>query len=422
MVSRDRSRRPGAGRPASLRVGRTFIAAYAAAYFATTLVLIAPLLVTLALKVNALVGTERAPNSLSLIAATGSLVAMVGNPFFGRLSDRTTSRFGMRRPWILVGLAGGSLGILVVALAPAIWVVLVGWCLAQLFFNAMLAALVAVLPDQVPAAQRGTVAGVLGICLPVASVGGTYVVTVFTGNELAMFLAPCAIAAIVIVLFVLRLDDRRLAPEEKPPWSLGQLLGTYYVSPRRHPDFAWAFASRFMFIFAYALLVTYQAYYLLEHLGTSEEEVPRQIFLGTLVQATCVVVAALVGGRLSDRTGRRKPFVASAAVVYGIGLFLIAVAGDVDGFLVGMAVGGVGFGVYMAVDLALVADVLPGTDTAAKDLGVLNIAGALPFSIAPAMAPAVLAIGGGSYQVLYAVAGVCALVGAGAILPVKRVR
>ena len=110
--------------------------------------------------------------SLSLVAATGSLVALVANPLFGRLSDRTTSRWGMRRPWILVGLAGGSVGILVVALAPAVWVVLIGWCLAQLFFNAMLAAIVAVLPDQVPVEQRGTVAGVLGVCLPVASVGG----------------------------------------------------------------------------------------------------------------------------------------------------------------------------------------------------------------------------------------------------------
>ena len=87
-----------------------------------------------------------------------------------------------------------------------------------------------------------------------------------------------------------------------------------------------------------------------------------------------------------------------------------------------MAIGGLGFGVYMAVDLALVADVLPDKDSAAKDLGVLNIAGALPFSVAPALAPAILAIGGGSYGVLYAVAGVCALIGAVAILPVRRVR
>ena len=203
------------------RVGWPFIASYAAAYLATSRVFIAPLLVTLALKVNSLVGTERAPNSLSLVAATGSLVAMVGNPFFGRLSDRTTSRFGMRRPWILIGLAGGTCGILLVAVAPAIWVVLLGWCSAQLFFNAMLAALVAVLPDQVPEAQRGTVAGVLGICLPIASVGGTYVVKVFTGHELAMFLAPCAIGGLMILPFVVMLQDRRL-PLDGEQRAVGQ--------------------------------------------------------------------------------------------------------------------------------------------------------------------------------------------------------
>jgi MFS family permease len=403
-------------------VGWVFIALYAAAYLATSLVFIAPLLVTLALKVNSLVGADRAGSSLSLIAATGSLVALVANPFFGRLSDRTTSRWGMRRPWMMVGLAGGSSGILVVALASGVWVVLVGWCLAQLFFNAMLAAMVAVLPDQVPVEQRGTVAGVLGVCLPIASVSGTYVVKVFTGHELAEFLAPCAIGGIFIVLFALYLDDRRLTPADKPPWSLRQLLGTYYVSPRRHPDFAWAFASRFMFILAYAFLVTYQAYYLLDQLGSSEDEVPQQIFLGTLTQAVVVVAASVVGGRLSDRTGRRKLFVAGAAVVYGLALFMIAVASDFDAFLVGMAVAGLGFGLYLAVDLALVADVLPDEANAAKDLGVLNIAGALPFSIGPALAPLVLVIGSGSYQVLYAVAGVCALLGAAAILPVRKVR
>ena len=77
---------------------------------------------------------------------------MVGNPFFGKLSDRTSSQVGMRRPWMVIGLVGGSLGILMVALAPNIAMVLVGWCIAQLLFNALLAALAAVLSDQVPAA------------------------------------------------------------------------------------------------------------------------------------------------------------------------------------------------------------------------------------------------------------------------------
>ena len=376
----------------------------------------------MALKVNALVGIKQAPNSLALVAATGSLLSIFANPFFGKMSDRTSSKLGMRRPWMVIGLVVGSLGVLVVALAPNIPVVLLGWCIAQVFFNALLAAMVAVLPDQVPVVQRGQVSGVLGVCVPIASVSGTFVVKLFTGNQLTMFLAPCAIGGFFILLFAVTLKDRRLAKADKPTWSLRELASTFYVNPRKSPDFAWAFASRFMFVLAYAFLITYQAYYLLDKIGSAEADVPQQIFLGTLAQSVVLVAASLIGGRLSDRTGRRKIFVLTASIVYGLALFVIAIASNFNGFLVGMAISGLGFGMYVAVDLALVVDVLPDKNNAAKDLGVFNIAGALPFSIAPAIAPAILAISSGSYSVLYAVAGVCAIIGAFAILPVKGVR
>jgi hypothetical protein len=131
---------------------------------------------------------------------------------------------------------GGSLGILMVALAPSIPVVLVGWCIAQLLFNALLAALVAVLPDQVPATQRGLVSGFLGVCVPIASVSGTFLVQLFTGNRLAMFLAPCAIGGFFILLFAVRLSDRRLAEADKPTWSLREFASTFYVNPSRSPS------------------------------------------------------------------------------------------------------------------------------------------------------------------------------------------
>jgi MFS family permease len=408
--------------PPPPRVGWGFISLYTLAFMSTSLVFIAPLLVTLALKVNSLVGIKQAPSSLSLVAGVGALLSIFANPFFGKMSDRTSSRLGMRRPWMVMGLVAGSFGVLVVALAPNIPVVLLGWCIAQVFFNALLAAMVAVLPDQVPTAQRGQVSGVLGVCTPIASVGGTYVVKLFTGNQLAMFLAPCAIGGFFILLFAFTLKDRRLTKVDKPAWSLRELASTFYVNPRTSPDFAWAFASRFLFVLAYAFLVTYQAYYLLDKIGSAEADVPQQIFLGTLAQSAVVVAASVIGGRLSDHTGRRKIFVLTASTVYGLAIFVVAIASSFNGFLVGMAISGLGFGIYMAVDLALVADVLPDKDNAAKDLGVLNIAGALPFSIAPAIAPAILAIGSGSYGVLYAVAGVCAIMGAFAILPVRGVR
>jgi MFS family permease len=412
----------GARPPGAYRVGWGFISLYALAYMSTSLLFVAPLLVTLPLKVNALVGIKQAPKSLALVAGVGALLAMVGNPLFGKMSDRTTSRLGMRRPWMVTGLLGGSLGVLVVAMAPSIPVVLAGWCIAQLCFNALLAAMVAVLPDQVPSVQRGLVSGVLGVCLPIASVCATFLVKLFTGSLLVMFLAPCAIGGFFILLFAVTLQDRRLGNTGKPTWSLREFASIFYVSPRKNPDFAWAFGSRFMFVMAYAFLVSYQAFYLLDKIGSAQADVPQQIFVGTLAQSAVIVAASFVGGRLSDRTGRRKIFVLTASVVYGLALFVIAIASNFNGFLVGMAIGGLGFGVYVAVDLALVVDVLHDKDNSAKDLGVFNIAGALPFSIAPAIAPVILAVGGGSYGVLYAVAGLCAITGAFAVLPVKSVR
>ena len=404
------------------RVGRRFVTLYALSYAGGSLLFLGPLLVSLALKVNDLVGIDDAPKNLALVTGVGSLLAIVSNPLFGRLSDRTTSGLGMRRPWMIVGLVGGAVGTLTVALAPSIGVVLVGWCIAQVFLNALLAAQAAILPDQVPTVQRGLVSGILGVCLPAASVAATYLVQAFEGRQLLMFLAPLLVGVVLVGIFIGSLHDRRLDAADKPPWSLKQLVGTFYVSPRANPDFAWAFTSRFMLVMAYAFLVTYQAYYLIDEVGVVEGDVAHQIYLGTLVQSVALIIASPLTGRLSDRLRRRKIFVMAAAVIYAAALVVIATAGGIGGYLIGMAIGGLGFGMYMAVDLALVVDVLPDTGSAAKDLGVINIAGALPFALAPALAPAVLAVSGNSYSVLYLVAGACALLGALAVVPIRRVR
>jgi MFS family permease len=347
---------------------------------------------------------------------------MVGNPFFGKMSDRTSSRVGMRRPWMVIGLVGGSLGILVVALAPSIAVVLVGWCLAQLLFNVLLAAMVAVLPDQVPGAQRGLVAGVLGICTPIALVSGTFLVKLFTGNQLAMFLAPCAIGGFFILLFAVTLKDRRLAKADKPTWSLREFASTFLCQSAKGPRLRLGIRQP-LHVRSGLRLPGY-----LSGLLPAGKDRQRQ-GRGTTADISGHTRPVRRRRRrfphrrqTSDRTGRRKIFVLTASIVYGAAMFVIAIASNFNGFLVGMAIGGLGFGIYVAVDLALVVDVLPDKDNATKDLGVFNMAGALPFSIAPGIAPAILAVGSGSYGVLYAVAGVCAIVGAAAILPVKGVR
>jgi len=110
-------------------------------------------------------------------------------------------------------------------------------------------------------------------------VSATFLVKLFTGNQLAMLLVPSAIGGFFILLFAVTLKDRRLAKKDRPIWSLREFANTFYINPRGNPDFAWAFVSRFMFVLAYAFLATYQAYYLLEKIGSSKAEVPQQIFL-----------------------------------------------------------------------------------------------------------------------------------------------
>jgi MFS family permease len=403
-------------------VGWGFIAVYALAYIGTWLALLTPVLITLALRVRELAPAD-APVKQSLVLGVGAFFALIGNPLFGRLSDRTTSRFGMRRPWLLGGVLCGSAALLLIATADSITTVLIGWCLAQLAFNAVLAAIIAVLPDQIPAAQRGTVAGVLGICLPLGQVSGTFVVQSVASSTLLMFMVPAAIGMLSVLLLVVVLPDRRLRTEQLPPLGASDLREIYWVSPRLHPDFAWAWLSRLLLVLGTAFINTYQPFYLIDKLGQSAADTPGLIFKSILVQATAIVAVSIVCGRLSDAIGRRKVFVWTGGLVYAVGLWIIAAAPDYSVFLLGMATTGLGHGIYFSVDLALVTEVLPNRwRDAAKDLGILNVANALPQALAPALGPFILAFSGSNYTWLYAVAGFIALLAAVTILPVKSVR
>ncbi len=270
-----------ATRPTLPPVGWGFITLYTLSYAGGSLLFLAPLLVSLALKVNALVGIDRAPEALALVR--DRVAGRDGRQPVVRTAQRPNHLPARHAPTVDGGRSGGRHGrILVVATAPTVPVVLVGWCTAQLFFNALLAAQVAVLPDQVPTRSGASCPASWASACP-SRRWRTYLVQTFNGSQLAMFLAPCLIGGVFVLVFAATLDDRHLGPGQAA-WSLHEFAGTFYFNPRRSPDFAWAFASRFMFVLAYAFLATYQAYFLIDHLG-SADDVPQQIFLGTLVQS-----------------------------------------------------------------------------------------------------------------------------------------
>nr|WP_255682973.1 MFS transporter [Dyella sp. 2HG41-7] len=399
-----------------------FIVVYAAAYTGLWMALLPPILVGLAMRVRVLAPVH-ATGSLSLVVGVGALMALFGNPFFGRLSDRTTSRFGMRRPWLIAGALGGAVGLVIVATAASIPHLLLGWCITQLAYNAELAALAAILADQVPVSQRGTVSGIVGISLPVGMISGTFLAQALAHFTLAAFLVPAAIALISALILVATLPDQRLAIAQQARYGWREFFGSYWINPQRFPDFALAWSSRFLLYAGIAVLMTYQGFYLIRQLGCAPDDVPRLIFLSTLVQSCAVAIFSALGGGLSDAVGRRKVFVSGAALVYALALLMIAFAPSYALFFAGMAIGGAAQGVYLAAGLALVTDVLPERETcAAGNLGIFNIASVLPQSLMPAIAPGILWASGGSFATLFAVAAVLVALSAWTIRPVRGVR
>ncbi|MFO1208656.1 MAG: MFS transporter [Amaricoccus sp.] len=405
------------------RVGLLFTVVYALGYFGLWMALLTPVVVTMALRI-AEIDPANKESTLALILGIGAFVALVANPVAGYFSDRTTSRFGMRRPWIVGGVLVGTFGLYLVA-TGGFAIILVGWVLAQLGFNAALAAIVAILPDQVPVSQRGTVSGVLGICLQLGVVAGVFVTERAGGNVVSMFLWPSYVCIALVLLLAVFLNDRRLDPSDVTPADLGAFAKSFWISPSKAPDFAWAFLSRFLLFIGLATLLTYQVYFLIDRLGVAPADIPGKMLTSTIVTTIATVLGSLTGGWMSDRLeGRRKLFVWLAAAIYASGLIVVAMSTTFGMFLVGLAVCGVGQGVYFAVDLALVTEVLPNKDDAAKDLGIFNIASAMPQSIAPAIAPIFLAIGGAgnNYGALYTAAGIFAALGALAIFPIRGVK
>ena len=222
-------------------------------------------------------------------------------------------------------------------LSPAASVpqLLLGWCITQLAYNAELAALAAILADQVPASQRGTVSGIVSISLPLGMMGGTFLVQALVDSTLAMFLVPAAISLAGALVLALVLPDHRLPPAQRPRYGWREFLGSFWINPLRFPDFAWAWSSRFLLYAGVAVLMTYQEFYLIRQLGCAPAEVPRRIFLSTLVQSCAVAVSSVLGGGLSDALGRRKAFVSGAALIYALALLAIAFAASYPWFLAG---------------------------------------------------------------------------------------
>ncbi|WP_420037583.1 MFS transporter [Streptomyces sp. cg28] len=371
--------------------------------------------VLLPLQVELLDPADKVAN-LGLVSGVSAVFATLFNPLAGLLSDRSRRR----NPWILGGglAALGALALL--GAMRTLLLVTIGWCLVQAMMNVYQAAITAVVPDRVPVERRGLASAMVGIGTPLGVIAGVTLAASFAPDALHTgYLALGAVIAVVAVLFTALVREQRLPAVAAVP-LVRQLAA--FGTALKAGDFRWAFIGRFLMMLGYFMVTLFQLYILQDHISLPADLEPAAAMtILSPLNAVCMLLATVVGGLLSDRIGRRKPFIAVSCVLTALGMMIPVVSPTWTGMLVFAAVTGLSFGCFMAVDTALVTLVLPSADDAARDMGVLNIANAGPQIIGPFLASLVVASLGG-YDALFAAGALVTVVGALSVIPIRGVR
>jgi MFS family permease len=402
----------GLAEPTS-RVGRGWIALLSLANLGLWMGYFGPLQVLLPNQLQNIDDAHKTTN-LGIATAVGALVAVLSGPIAGALSDATGSRFGRRRPWIAGGALAGCAGLALLSGQRTVIGVALGWCIAQAGLNALQAGLTALVPDRVPVRQRGLVSGWVGLTQSIGVVIAVLLVTSFVTGTISGYLPIGVLVLLCAAPLALRAPDPQVPRAELPAFSLSAAVRSLRFDALRDHDFAWAWGTRFLVQLGNALATLYLLYFLRDKVhyerlfpGHKAED---GLLILILIYTVTTLLTVVVGGAVSDRSGRRKPAVILSGYVMAAAAVLLALWPTWTGAEIAAGVLGLGFGVYLSVDQALITQVLPAAADRAKDLGIINIANSAPQVLGPALAAPIVTYLGG-YPVLYLVVAVVTVLG-----------
>jgi MFS family permease len=361
--------------------------------FATYGALVAPSAAALSLKVLALVPEGQKEGALALVTALGGATALITNPMFGGLSDRTRGRLGRRRPWIGAGIVVGLVGAGVMLTSPSVGVLALGWIIAQAGYNATFAALNAMLADQVPDKDRGKASGVFGAASGLGMLAAFAIAAVYSTSLPTMFLAMPAVAVVIVIVVCVLVKDPS-PDEELPRVTIGSVLTSFFFNPKDAPHFAFVALQRFIMQTGYTLVNAFGLYFLMLRMGMPTGEATKLTLVLGMVTLLLSSAVSWVVGFLASRRGRYGAFIFSAVALMAASLLLSAFTNNFAVYVLGVLLSGLAMGIYFSVDFALVMRTLP-EGREGKFLGIFNMAKTLPQTIAPAIAPMLLMIGTG---------------------------
>jgi len=380
------------------------------------------------------IGNAQQAVALGWLSAAGALIALLAQPLTGAVSDRTTSRFGRRRPYVLVAAVIYVAGMVALAWSPVFAIFIGGFVLTQIAANVGTASYQGLLPDRVPVEQRGTASGFLGMMTILGNVGslvaaGFLLSSVGSGPGLAAavrsgalryYVLGIAVMVIGTAITVIGIREEPVTERRAPLKFLSR-----WIAPLRHDNFRWVFITRMSVMLGLTLFLTFIEYYFAN--VTHVPNFVQSTAAVALLALAGAVVGALTLGVVSDRIGR-VGIVAVSTGLMTVAALAFVIAPSVPLWPLGL-VFGAGYGAYTSVDWALAVDSLPELSAAGKDLGVWSIASNLPAVLAPLLGSAV--IGGASeagipisaaYRAVFALAGIFLLLGALFVLKVRESR
>jgi MFS family permease len=307
---------------------------------------------------------------LAIIMLAGAVAPIIIQPTVGVISDYTVTRWGRRKPYIVVGtlldivfLAGLALNNDFVAMVAFYFLLQVSSNFAQGPFQGYV-------PDLVPAKQVGTASGLMGLMLTLGTIGGVGIATLggVIENVALATVALGMVELVTMIVLVATVDEGRAAPVRTRPWReiAFSAWGRDILQQR---DVLWLLLVRLLFLGAYNATLIAIGYFRRSH-GMSDSDADATVFVATAIVGVSTALAAVPGGRLSDRFGRR-PVIWVAGLIAGTGLLGVAVAPTPEVAIASWIPFGIGMGIFLSADWALMADVIP-KHTAGRYMGILN--------------------------------------------------
>lgn len=376
---------------------RGFVALYTLAYCGLFVAFMPFVSILLQVKVAAIDLANRV-TLLGQAVLGGALVASIANIAAGWLSDLRWRRSGSRRGPIALGLVLIAFAFAAVHVATTATALLVAIALWQVALNLMFAPMVAVMADEVPDGAKGRVSGLLGISHPIGVLSAAAVTAPLFATEAARFAANVALAAVMIVPFLLFVRERGAGGA-----SHAAAPATTALARR---DLIRAWVARLAMQVAGNGLTAYAFFHFADR-WRGQGDAAGPVAQAMAVVTGVVVVATILAGRWSDRVGGRKPFLGGATLLVVAGLIGMALAPGFLGAAIGYGVTQTGLSVFLALHSALAMQLLPSSATRGRDLAILNLTNTLPACVPPLLA-ALVPAGAGLSAVFVALALVAA--------------